>query len=101
MSNVSKKTEYRALKIIARMVKDFERLDYLDITKLDDWNSRRARQLLERIVRLNGYKINYDRNSKKPLFKIKTKQNEYRFFQTNEQPQHCRQFAGNNLQRRN
>lgn len=69
MSNLSDKTGYKAISIIARMVKEFEKLHYLDMTKSDDWDACQARNLLEGIVQSNGYKINYNRNSKKPLLK--------------------------------
>lgn len=67
MSNLADKTEYRALSIIAKMVKQFERLHYLDMTKIDDWDATQARNLLEGIIQSNGYRINYNRDSKKPL----------------------------------
>ncbi|PWN64119.1 hypothetical protein [Chryseobacterium viscerum] len=73
MSNLADTTEYRALSIIARMVKDFERLHYLDMTKEDDWDACQARNLLESIIETGGYKVNYDRNGNKPLLKIKKK----------------------------
>lgn len=71
MSNLADKTEYRALSIIARMVKDFERLHCLDMTGADDWDATGARNLLEGIISSNGYKINYDREGrgKRPLLK--------------------------------
>ena len=69
MSNLSEKTEYKALSILAQMVKQFERLHYLDMTKMDEWDATQARYLLEGIVQSNGYKINYNRNIKKPLLK--------------------------------
>ncbi|WP_286856625.1 MULTISPECIES: hypothetical protein [Sphingobacterium] len=71
MSNLADKTEYRALSIIARMVKDFERLHCLNMTATDDWDATGARNLLEGIVQNNGYKINYDRDGKgnRPLLK--------------------------------
>lgn len=71
MSNLADKTEYRALSIIARMVKDFERLHCLNMTASDDWDATGARNLLEGIIQNNGYKINYDREGKghKPLLK--------------------------------
>ncbi len=70
MSNLSDKTEYKALNIIAQAVKQFEKLHYLDMTKTDDLDVTQARNLLEGIVQSNGYKINYDRNSKKNLLKL-------------------------------
>nr|WP_314492233.1 hypothetical protein [uncultured Chryseobacterium sp.] len=75
MSILSKKTEYKALCIIGNMIKDFENLHLLNMTRLDDEDLRRARNSLETIVHSNGYKINYDRNSKKSI--LKNKQNEY------------------------
>ncbi|MBT2559861.1 hypothetical protein J7E50_18230 [Pedobacter sp. ISL-68] len=69
MSNLTDKTEYRALSIIARIIKEFEKMHYLDMSKNDDWDTCSARNLLQGIVESNGYKINYDQNSKKPLLK--------------------------------
>lgn len=69
MSNLADKTEYKALSIFAKMVKQFERLHYLDMTKIDDWDATQARNLLEGIIQSNGYRINYDRDSKKPLYR--------------------------------
>ncbi|ULB34342.1 hypothetical protein [Proteiniphilum propionicum] len=60
MSNLADKTEYRALKIIATMVRQFEKLTNLDMTKSDDWDSCAARNLLEGIIQSNGYQVNYD-----------------------------------------
>ncbi|MNY67303.1 hypothetical protein D3C86_2048630 [compost metagenome] len=53
------------------MVKDFERLHYLNMTASDDWDATGARNLLEGIIQSNGYKINYDREGKgnRPLLK--------------------------------
>jgi len=70
MSNLSNKTEYKALSIIAKMVKQFEILHYLDMTKVDDLEATQARNLLEGIIQSNGYKINYNRNSKKSILKV-------------------------------
>ncbi|SEW24717.1 hypothetical protein SAMN05421841_1814 [Chryseobacterium wanjuense] len=69
MSNLANKTEYKALNIIARMVKEFERLHYLDMTKIDDFDATLARNLLESIIHSNGFKVNYNKNTKKPLIK--------------------------------
>lgn len=71
MSNLADKTEYRALSILARMVKDFERLHCLDMTATDDWDATGARNLLEGIIQSNGYKVNYEREGKgnRPLLK--------------------------------
>ena len=64
-----------ALKIIARMLKDFEKLYYLDMTDADKLTVCHARKLLEGIIQSSGYKINYSQNSKKPILKIQD--NEY------------------------
>lgn len=60
MSNLAEKTEYKALKILAAMVRQFEKLNHLDMTKTDDWDSRSARNLLEGIIQSNGYRVDYD-----------------------------------------
>lgn len=70
MSNLADKTEYRALLVIARMVKQFEKLHYMDMTKIDDWEATQARNLLESVIQSNGYKINYERGCKTPLLKL-------------------------------
>jgi len=59
MSNQVNRTQYRALKIIALMVKDFEKLHYLEMTNADKLIACHARKLLEGIIQANGYKINY------------------------------------------
>lgn len=69
MSNLADKTAYKALLVIAEMVKEFEKLHYLEMTKRDDLDACSARNLLKGIVENNRYKINYDQNSKKPLLK--------------------------------
>lgn len=69
MSNPADKTQYRALSIIAKMVKEFERLHYLDMTKTDDEDACKARNLLQGIVQSNGYKINYSNKIKRSLLK--------------------------------
>jgi hypothetical protein len=73
MSNLADKTDYRALSIIARIVKEFERLHYLGMTKIDDFDATLARNLLEGIVQSNGYKVNYDRIGNRPLLKNQQK----------------------------
>ena len=72
MSNLVDKTDYKALSVLAQMVKQYERLHYLDMTASDDFDATQARNLLQGIVEANGYKINYDRNIKKPLVKTKS-----------------------------
>jgi hypothetical protein len=69
MSNLSKKTEYKALTIIAGMVKEFGKLYCLDMTRDNERDARLAECLLEGIVQSNGYEINYDKNIKKSILK--------------------------------
>ncbi len=69
MSNLSNKTEYKALSILGSMVKMFERLHCLDMTKDDDMDATAAKNLLQGIIETNGYQVNYDRNNKKSILK--------------------------------
>lgn len=69
MSNLSNKTEYKALSILGAMVKMFERLHYLDMTKDDDMDTTAAKNLLQGIIEINGYQVNYDQNNKKSILK--------------------------------
>ncbi|MGG7468653.1 hypothetical protein ACVVIH_07110 [Chryseobacterium arthrosphaerae] len=75
MSILSKKTEYKALCIIGNIIKEFEDLHLLKMTRPDDEDLRKARNSLETIIHSNGYKIDYDRNSKKSI--LKDNQNEH------------------------
>lgn len=76
MSNLADKTEYKALKILATMVRQFEQLHCLDMTKTDDWDSRSAQNLLESIIQSNGYRVDYDpKNQRTILVKEKTSKN--------------------------
>lgn len=70
MDNLAKKTDYKALDIIAQKVKQFEQLHYLDMAETDNYEAIQARTLLEGIIQRNGYKINYNKNSKKSILKI-------------------------------
>lgn len=69
MSNLSDKTAYKALSIIARMVKEFEKLHCLDMTKEDDGDACKARNLILGIIESNGYRINYNNKIKRTLLK--------------------------------
>lgn len=67
MSNLTDKTEYKALKILAAIVRQFEKLNNLDMTKTDDWDSRSARNLLESIIQSNGYRVDYDPKNQRTI----------------------------------
>ncbi|MCT2561846.1 hypothetical protein [Chryseobacterium herbae] len=73
MKNVTDTTEYKALCIIARMVKNFEKLHFLTITEKDASALSYARDLLERIIHTNGYTVNYNRKRNRVLLKTKLK----------------------------
>jgi hypothetical protein len=83
MSNLADKTEYRALKIMATMVRQFEKLSNLDITKSDDWDSCAARNLLEGIIQSNGYRVNYDREKPRTIL-IKEKNQKTNNYETDQ-----------------
>ena len=70
MSNLSNKTEYKALSILGTMVKMFERLHCLNMTKDDDIDATAAKNLLQGIIETNGYQVNYDSNNKKTIIKL-------------------------------
>ena len=70
MSILSDKTEVKALNILAAMVQQFERLHYLNMTAPDDWDATQARNLMEGIIQSNGYKIDYNRGSKRKIIKV-------------------------------
>ena len=67
MSNLSNKTEYKALSILGSMVKMFERLHCLNMTKDDDIDATAAKNLLQGIIESICYQINYDSNNKQSL----------------------------------
>ena len=69
MSNLRNKTEYKALSILGAMVKMFERLHCLDMTKDDDIDATAAKNLLQGIIETNGYQVNYDQNNKQSILK--------------------------------
>lgn len=70
MSNLSNKTAFSALKVMAQMVHQFEKLQDMDMTKEDDWDATSARNLLEGIIQSNGFRIDYSRESKGLLKKV-------------------------------
>lgn len=57
-------TEYKALTIIAEMIIQFGTLHILNISTADSEALQSARDNLEKIIKQNGYRINYDRNIK-------------------------------------
>lgn len=68
MSVLSDFTDNKALKIIAKMVIDFEELNNLNMTKIDAFEATQAKNLLRGIVESAGYEIDYE-NKKKSILK--------------------------------
>jgi len=73
MSILSDKTEHKAIIIIANLVKQFEDFHLLQMTRLDNEDLTKARNSLQTIIHSNGYKVNYDKISKKTTFKKQSK----------------------------
>ncbi|WP_316787749.1 hypothetical protein [Pedobacter frigoris] len=71
MSIISEKTEPKAIVILARMVKQFEKLNYLEMTKQDNAEIWIARKVLQGIITANGYKVNHDRTIPRSIIKLK------------------------------
>ena len=57
MSNLSDKTEKKALVIISKGIKVFEQLAFLNMTAEDSEAARKAQNLLRSIVESNGYNL--------------------------------------------
>lgn len=74
MSNLSNKTEKKALHVLARCVVTLEKLYYLDMTATDDFDVTQAKNLMTGIIQSNGYKINYG-NSRSMIVKDKSQSN--------------------------
>lgn len=67
---MSEKTDYKALSIIGKLTKEFEKLHLLNMTQIDDEDATKARNLLKTIIHSNGYKIIYEKHSKKSILKL-------------------------------
>lgn len=61
MSTLSDKTEYKVLRIIAKMIVTYQEYSDLKMTKEDDFDACKAIRLLNRIVESNGYRICSDK----------------------------------------
>lgn len=54
-----KQTDFTALCIIGQMVRNFEKLHFLQIQNKDRTLTQKARAFLEKIIQENGYRISY------------------------------------------
>lgn len=64
-------TELKALQTIAEMLMQFGLLHVLNIRQEDRKQLQMVRECLEKIIHDNGFRMNYDRNIKNNLIKIK------------------------------
>ncbi len=54
-----KTTEFKALCLLGEIVRDFEKLYFLQIQDKDRNQLQKARKILERIIHKNGYQVAY------------------------------------------
>ncbi|WP_312297036.1 hypothetical protein [Chryseobacterium sp.] len=62
-------TAFQALTIIAEMVMKFGQLYVLNISSEDWEHLQSVRNGLEKVIRNNGYRMNYDKNIKQNIIK--------------------------------
>lgn len=55
----TKTTEFKALCLLGEIVRDFEKLYFLQIQDKDRNQLRKARKILEHIIHKNGYQVAY------------------------------------------
>ena len=67
MINV-KTTEFKALCLLGEVVRDFEKLHFLQMRDKDQIQLRKARKILEHIIYKNGYQVAY--RMKQPIIRI-------------------------------
>ncbi len=60
MSNLSDKTEKKALKILSKTLRFFDELRDLDMTAYDDYDATSAENLIRGILQTNGYRAVYE-----------------------------------------
>ena len=70
MSNLSDKTEEKAIAVLAKCVVSFEQLNYLNMTHEDAFAARAAENHLRSIIENNGYQIMYRSKSGKPYKRL-------------------------------
>ncbi|MFJ1382181.1 hypothetical protein [Capnocytophaga canimorsus] len=54
-----KTTEFKALYVLGEIVRNFEKLHFLQMQDNDREQLQRARKILERIIHKNGYRVAY------------------------------------------
>ncbi|WP_172915049.1 hypothetical protein [Capnocytophaga canis] len=54
-----KTTEFKALYVLGEIVRDFEKLHFLQMQNNDREQLQKSRKILERIIHKNGYRVAY------------------------------------------
>ncbi|CEN33235.1 MAG: hypothetical protein Q4B43_08460 [Bacteroidota bacterium] len=54
-----KTTEFKALYVLGEIVRNFEKLHFLQMQDNDREQLQKARKILERIIHKNGYRVAY------------------------------------------
>lgn len=76
MSNLARKTERKALKVLANTLRFFEGTTKLDMTATDAFQAREAENILKGIIEANGFTASYEKGKGTTLKKIKYYENE-------------------------
>ncbi|MDO4229049.1 MAG: hypothetical protein Q4C98_04480 [Capnocytophaga sp.] len=63
-----KTTEFKALCLLGSVVREFEKLHFLQMQDKDQSQLRKARKILEHIIHKNGYQVAY--RTKQPIIRI-------------------------------
>ena len=71
MSILAEKTDKEVIVILSDMVRMYKYLHLLHMSKQDDEDATKARNLLQGIIESNGYRINYDGNLRRKITKEK------------------------------
>ncbi|MDB5158302.1 MAG: hypothetical protein JWR50_3009 [Mucilaginibacter sp.] len=80
MSNLAKKTERKALKVLANTLRFFEGTAKLDMTATDAFKAREAENILKGIIEANGFTANYEKGKGTTLTKQKNRYYENELF---------------------
>ena len=76
MSNLARKTERKALKVLANTLRFFEGTAELDMTAPDAFKAREAENIIWGIIETGGFTAHYEKGKGTTLTKIKHYENE-------------------------
>lgn len=71
MSQLSNRTERKAIKLLANTLRFFERLPNLKITSNDAFDIRAAENLIKQVIESNGYYVRIGQGQKTTIKKTK------------------------------